>query len=201
MDASAAELELYIDKNIWVDQFGRDDGMLVSGLFDVMFDIYLNLKLISLYREGACPGFSPTEPDVISVGDIYDTLFLASISLGLLVGAGPDLLVSLKLDEDPRFKRNAIALDSPDTMDGAFALSTSTIATIEHVLVEENFYSTDLFDAVISLAEISGSFCLECHNAIRSSHSKQEVVRALILSYVAKAKTCANRNYSELFVF
>ncbi len=198
MDIHIPELERHIDKDKWVVHFGRDDGMLVNGLYDVMFEIFLNLKLMAFSHGENFLSFSVSEPSTLTAGDFYDTKLGASIPLSVLVGAGPEILASLRIDRDPQFRKHVIDLDASHDKNGVFTLSGHEVRRIEEVIGTEDPYCADLCRAIIHLTDLSGVFCRECHNALSSSYSKKDVVDTLIFSYYTKANICASKNYLDL---
>jgi len=198
VDIHIPELERYIDKDKWVVLFGRDDGMLVNGLYDVMFEIFLNLKLMAFPHGENFLSFSVSEPSTLTAGDFYDTKLGASIPLVALVEAGPEILASLQIDRDPQFRKHVIDLDASHDKNGVFTLSDHEVRRIEEVIGTGGTYSANLCRAIMHLTDLSGVFCRECHNALSSSHSKEDVVDTLIFSYYTKAKICASKDYLEL---
>lgn len=179
--------------------------MLVSGLFDVMFVTFVNVKLLNSFNNEKSAMVSLGEPACTFEGDIYDALFETKIPLIALIEAGPHILESLgisvaaqknyRLVSDKYFLEHAASAVGK----GAFTLSEDEVARIKAVVVEESTYDSILFESMIALAEMASEFCLECEFLFESSSSSDVDTMPLIFSYFEKARTCANRNYAGLF--
>jgi len=179
--------------------------MLVNGLYDNMYVIFVNVKLLTYFENDISVMVNLCEPTTMCEGDIFDALFEAQLPLIALVEAGPNILESLAIPDsaqkkwglasDRRFLEHTVSAVG----ESAFTLSKDEIARIRAIVVDENHYDSKLFDSIIDLAAMAAEFCLECEYLFHSSFSTEDVSMPLIFSYFEKAKTSANRNFLEHF--
>jgi hypothetical protein len=169
--------------------------MLISGLYDIMFVMFLNAKLITLFKGEVGAMVSLGHPNSLSYDEIYDVLFEIQTPLSALVSAGPYLFESIYGSD--RCALDKIPVDVPQCVDleNQFFLSVEEVDRLELVLVSYNGYGLDLLESIVELSKISGEFCRQSHSFFYSTFPIEVVSVCLVSSYVEKAKVCASKDY------
>jgi hypothetical protein len=190
----------YIAPDQWCDRLGRDNGMLISGLYIWWFDIIAAVKLIANSHIDNL--LSPTD-DMGSkeVVDLYDLLLEICVPLIAITEAGPSLFESLNESRETASQTRPTGCIFLPISELDSSLSPQELESLKRTVIDEVGYSPELFNALVEIAEIARRYCIECEQLFHSQRGIEEIATILKLRYVEEAEYCVKMKFLTHFPF
>lgn len=190
----------YIAPDQWCDRLGRDNGMLISGLYIWWFDIIAAIKRIAnsyIEKLPSHPNDVESKEDV----DLYDLLLDISIPLIAITEAGPSLFESLNENREALSQTWSTGYTFLPISKLDSSLTPQERDSLKRMVIDEVGYSPKLFNALVEIAGIARRYCTECEQLFQSQRSVEEVAAILKLRYVEEAEYCLKMKFPTHFPF